>query len=472
MKKLSREINIFNISALDLFAAAMGAFLIIAVILFPYYMKNSGPVRKAIDKLTKEIDEVERQRDRAVQEILTHKEKIAGLQNENIEAVRQQNQANQKVRDLKQEIAELNTNINKTERQQKQANQKVRDLKQEIAELNTNINETEHQQKQANQKVRDLKQEIAELNTNINKTERQQKQANQKVRDLKQEITKLNTNINKTERQQKQANQKVRALEKEIARLKKQKKQLQTALKKPVDQTLLSLTKKTNRIEVQNKQLKKEKNQLEKRANQKLQVLKKKIDRLNQYLQACKPDEPTVKFALFGIPTRADSFVVLVDMSESMKQYADSMQATVRQLIGQLDSKITLQMIGYRDLVGHVELHYWPQSRKLEPMTANAKRSVNKFATTLVPKFYGFTPTYAALKEALRYNADAIILITDGDPTDSPPQNIIRNITSQNGGKKEIHCVALGDYCNMPRFTAFLQELARRNKGGFLGMPK
>ncbi|MDM8543153.1 hypothetical protein QUF90_18915 [Desulfococcaceae bacterium HSG9] len=447
MKKLSREINIFNISALDLFAAAMGAFLIIAVILFPYYMKNSGPVRKAINQLTKEIGEVQSQLDQAVQEILNHKEKIARLQNENIEAGRQQNQAVQEVQDRKKDIVSLN-------KQKEQLQKKIKQLA------------LDKQAVQKNQK------EIAKLKKKIIGAEHQQKQANQKLRGLKKEIAKLNTNINKTERQQKQANQKVRALEKKIARLKKQKKQLQTALEKPVDQTLLSLTKKTNRIEVQNKQLKKEKNQLEKRANQKLQVLKKKIDRLNQELQACKPDEPTVKFALFGIPTRADSFVVLVDMSESMKQYADSMLASIRQLTGQLTAQTTLQMIGYRDLVGHVELHYWPQSRKLEPMTANAKRSVNKFATTLVPKFYGFTPTYAALKEALSYNADAIILITDGDPTDSPPQNIIRNITSQNGGKKEIHCVALGDYCNMPRFTAFLQELARRNKGGFLGMPK
>lgn len=46
MKRPSREINIFNISALDLFASALGAFIIVAIIIFPYYMKNSDAVQR------------------------------------------------------------------------------------------------------------------------------------------------------------------------------------------------------------------------------------------------------------------------------------------------------------------------------------------------------------------------------------------------------------------------------------------
>ena len=47
MRRPSRQLNIFSISALDLFASAMGAFVIIAVILFPYYMKNDDAVKEA-----------------------------------------------------------------------------------------------------------------------------------------------------------------------------------------------------------------------------------------------------------------------------------------------------------------------------------------------------------------------------------------------------------------------------------------
>lgn len=37
MKKASKEINIFSMSALDLFASALGVFILIAVVLFPYF---------------------------------------------------------------------------------------------------------------------------------------------------------------------------------------------------------------------------------------------------------------------------------------------------------------------------------------------------------------------------------------------------------------------------------------------------
>ena len=40
MKKRSRDIEIFSLSAIDLFAAAMGAFALLAIILLPYYQKE------------------------------------------------------------------------------------------------------------------------------------------------------------------------------------------------------------------------------------------------------------------------------------------------------------------------------------------------------------------------------------------------------------------------------------------------
>ena len=41
MKKRSRELNIFSMSTLDLFASAMGAFILITLVLFPYVL-NTG----------------------------------------------------------------------------------------------------------------------------------------------------------------------------------------------------------------------------------------------------------------------------------------------------------------------------------------------------------------------------------------------------------------------------------------------
>ena len=47
MRRSSREINTLSLSALDLFATAMGAFAIIMLILFPHYAPVSAPAKDA-----------------------------------------------------------------------------------------------------------------------------------------------------------------------------------------------------------------------------------------------------------------------------------------------------------------------------------------------------------------------------------------------------------------------------------------
>ncbi|MBD3666482.1 MAG: hypothetical protein HUJ16_00865 [Kangiella sp.] len=55
MKKRSREINIFSMSALDLFASAMGAFVIVAVIMFPYF-PNTGDSPERVAEVRAELE--------------------------------------------------------------------------------------------------------------------------------------------------------------------------------------------------------------------------------------------------------------------------------------------------------------------------------------------------------------------------------------------------------------------------------
>jgi NACalpha-BTF3-like transcription factor len=57
MRRPSRQINIFSISALDLFASAMGAFVIIAIILFPYYMKSDKVLAKELKSKKEELQQ-------------------------------------------------------------------------------------------------------------------------------------------------------------------------------------------------------------------------------------------------------------------------------------------------------------------------------------------------------------------------------------------------------------------------------
>lgn len=59
MKKKDRNLNVFSISALDLFASAMGTFMLLAIILFPYYLKpETAPAR--LQEQQTEIDRLQR----------------------------------------------------------------------------------------------------------------------------------------------------------------------------------------------------------------------------------------------------------------------------------------------------------------------------------------------------------------------------------------------------------------------------
>ncbi len=58
MKRRSKEINVFSISALDLFASGMGAFILITIILIPYF-PNEAPPAEVLARLTAERDQAQ-----------------------------------------------------------------------------------------------------------------------------------------------------------------------------------------------------------------------------------------------------------------------------------------------------------------------------------------------------------------------------------------------------------------------------
>lgn len=59
-RRPNRDINIFSISALDLFASAMGTFILLTVILFPYYQKHAD-VEKQLSELRSQLAQTQQQ---------------------------------------------------------------------------------------------------------------------------------------------------------------------------------------------------------------------------------------------------------------------------------------------------------------------------------------------------------------------------------------------------------------------------
>jgi len=165
-----------------------------------------------------------------------------------------------------------------------------------------------------------------------------------------------------------------------------------------------------------------------------------------------------------------------MDMSGSMQRFQNITLETMRKILEPLTGREKIGIIGFHapgTRVFHtVQLRHWPSPGGITPMSNQNKNLAMSFVRGMMRRVDGGTPTMAGLLEALKYNVDAIILLSDGAPTvpNGNWRHVINTVTRQNRGRKEIHTVAVGNFYERPTFVRFLSQLARANKGRFTGV--
>ena len=88
MRRPSRQVNVFSVSALDLFASAMGAFIILAVILFPYYLKlQDAPTKEELKSMAEQLAQIESKIKNNEREIAKAEAELDSLKPKDIEVV-------------------------------------------------------------------------------------------------------------------------------------------------------------------------------------------------------------------------------------------------------------------------------------------------------------------------------------------------------------------------------------------------
>lgn len=173
-----------------------------------------------------------------------------------------------------------------------------------------------------------------------------------------------------------------------------------------------------------------------------------------------------VEFSILGIGTTQKDIVIVVDMSGSMRSHTGNVVSALEEILGQMQTDNRFVILGYR---GGPSYSVYPPGGNLTRASAGEVRGALSFVQRLPRSFGGGTPTQSALIRALNLQPEAVILISDGQPDDGNPGEIVRNITRRNRGRSEIHTVAIGDYTSDPALTLFLQELANNNRGDFVG---
>ncbi|KAA9132588.1 VWA domain-containing protein [Marinihelvus fidelis] len=178
-----------------------------------------------------------------------------------------------------------------------------------------------------------------------------------------------------------------------------------------------------------------------------------------------------VEFSILGLASESRSFVIVVDMSGSMLNYESLVLQAILDILGPLDADDEFAIVGYQGNPQPV-LWRWPQGTTMAAGTPDNLAQAREFARGLSTKFVGSTPTLMALQAAFEYPANAVILMSDGEPN-SPPGYIIQNITGMNQFRQtELHTVAIGDYTHNRNLVMFLQTLARLNNGDFVGVSR
>jgi hypothetical protein len=181
---------------------------------------------------------------------------------------------------------------------------------------------------------------------------------------------------------------------------------------------------------------------------------------------------PGVEFSLLGLATEAKSFVIVIDMSGSMISYTDLMIKSVLEVLEPLNESNQFAIIGYQGNPSPLIWSYPDTSGLIQATPANLQDARN-FTQSLARRFAGSTPTHYAVLTAMQYkDAQAIVLMSDGEP-DNSPGFILQDIGSLNRyEKKEIHTVAIGDYTQNRGLVMFLQGLAQQNGGDFVGVSR
>ena len=189
-----------------------------------------------------------------------------------------------------------------------------------------------------------------------------------------------------------------------------------------------------------------------------------------------EPRPPTalvdgVEFSILGLATESKSFVIVVDMSGSMMNYEGLMLRAVLDILAPLDESNRFAIVGFQ---GNPEPVLWRFPGGLGMLAGSEEnlRQAGEFTRGLARKFVGSTPTHYALQAAFEYPANAIILMSDGEPN-SPPGYIVESITRENQFRQtELHTVAIGDYTHNRNLVLFLQTLSRLNNGDFVGVSR
>jgi len=209
---------------------------------------------------------------------------------------------------------------------------------------------------------------------------------------------------------------------------------------------------------------------------EKITELQKQISQLREELAIAGKSDTSIRKELLGLKGPLQNVAFILDKSYSMNrdQRWDKTCDIVKTWLTYLNVEKCV-LLRFSDGVrvipdGKAKTHQY-----LEMIGENRQANLEELLVQLKKvKPSGRTNTYKALKKAMEYEPDTIILFTDGAPMstfhfgkydNNQMKSILEEFSEEN---VPINIVALGDYFDR-RLCQFLRELADSTGGSFIG---
>ncbi len=180
MRRRRREIDVFSMSALDLFASGMGAFIILTVVAMPFFPKT-GDSPTQLNEMEVRLEEAN-QRARDLEAALTKAQSKDGSLAARLE------EANERSRHLEEMLEEAQGKDRELEKLLKEANQRSRDLEAVLANTQGQDEQLRELLQRANQRSEDLEVALAKAKSKDEELEALLDEANAKSRELEEAL--------------------------------------------------------------------------------------------------------------------------------------------------------------------------------------------------------------------------------------------------------------------------------------------
>ena len=187
------------------------------------------------------------------------------------------------------------------------------------------------------------------------------------------------------------------------------------------------------------------------------------------------PKKALVSFRFLGMKTKKDDIVIALDMNKCMGGHEASIEKAVGRIVESLQDNHRVKLVGFQQTDSGPRIDSWPSGGNLQRINTSTKSSTKSFTKQLSSRFGGSASMLDAFEKMLNGPGEAIFLVSDGLPNPRAnnglsPQNLARQITRINAGRKEIHTVVVGNYFDYEGTVEFMESLSQSNNGQFMAL--